>query len=276
MKKLLIVLIVMLPVLHNYAQDSAAPAYVQISSEPLAIAVGKTTNLIFPFSIKSVDRGSRDVLVQKANGLENILQVKAARECFEATNLTVITTEGKLYSYSVSYDEDTTQLNLDYAKGNPTGIPSSYNEGQIKALSDAALASEHITSGITDKSGGVTLQVRGLFVHENLFFFKIKIKNSTNINYDISQLRLFIKDQKKAKRTASQENEIVQSYVHNPRSLVRGNSEETVVIAVPKFTIPDKKEMILQVMEKDGGRNLEVRVRHRAILKAVPLNLSGL
>jgi len=133
-----------------------------------------------------------------------------------------------------------------------------------------------MTYGIRDKSGGIKLIVEGLFVHESLFFFKIKIENGTNINYDISQLRLFIKDQKKAKRTASQENEIVQLYVHNPTSLIRGNIEGTVVIAVPKFTIPDKKEMILQVMEKNGGRNLEVRVRHKAILKAVPLNSLGL
>jgi len=132
MKKLLIALAMMLSALHNYAQDSAAPTYVQISSEPLAIAVGKTTNLIFPFGIKSVDRGSRDVLVQKAKGLETILQVKAATACFEATNLTVITTDGKLYSYSVSYDESTTQLNLDYTKGNSITIPSAFNESQIR------------------------------------------------------------------------------------------------------------------------------------------------
>ena len=43
----------------------------------LAITYYKTTNLIFSFSITSVDRGSCDVLAQKTKGAENILQVKA-------------------------------------------------------------------------------------------------------------------------------------------------------------------------------------------------------
>ena len=51
----------------------------QFSIEPYSLQIGinKTTNLIFPYEIKSVDRGSRDVLVQKAKGIENVLQVKA-------------------------------------------------------------------------------------------------------------------------------------------------------------------------------------------------------
>jgi hypothetical protein len=81
MKKFIVILLGMLSVLTIQAQNSAASDYTQIRPEPLTIAVGKTTHLIYPFAIKSVDRGSRDILVQKAKGLENILQVKAAREC---------------------------------------------------------------------------------------------------------------------------------------------------------------------------------------------------
>jgi hypothetical protein len=48
-----------------------------IEPYPLWVTLNKTTNLIFPYAIKSVDRGSRDVLAQKAKGVENILLVKA-------------------------------------------------------------------------------------------------------------------------------------------------------------------------------------------------------
>ena len=54
-----------------------------IEPQHLAISFYKTTNLIFPFAIKSVDRGSKDVLVQIAKGVENILQVKAAKSNFD-------------------------------------------------------------------------------------------------------------------------------------------------------------------------------------------------
>ncbi len=70
---------------------------------PLEVTTTKTTHLIFPFGIKTVDRGSRDIIAQKATGVENILQVKAARPDFESTNLTVITTDvsGRLYRSAV-------------------------------------------------------------------------------------------------------------------------------------------------------------------------------
>src|SRR4051812_37752723 len=67
-----------------------------IEPYPLNITLNKTTNLIFPYAIKSVDRGSADVLAQKAKGVENILLVKAGKENFSETNLSVITADGKL------------------------------------------------------------------------------------------------------------------------------------------------------------------------------------
>jgi hypothetical protein len=40
------------------------------------------------------------------------------------------------------------------------------------------------------------------------------------------------------------------------------------VIALPKFTIPDGKYLSIQIMEKNGGRNLFLKVRNRKIMKA--------
>src|SRR5687768_2136525 len=74
-----------------------------LKSYPMGITYAKTTNLIFPYAIKSVDRGSPDVLAQMAKGVDNILLVKAGSKNFPETNLTVITTDGKLYSFLVGY-----------------------------------------------------------------------------------------------------------------------------------------------------------------------------
>lgn len=67
-------------------------AYPQINSKEtvfyedqyknLQIGYSKTTSIVFPYPIKSIDKGSADVLVQKAKGVENILLVKAARQYF--------------------------------------------------------------------------------------------------------------------------------------------------------------------------------------------------
>src|SRR3954470_1354464 len=88
-----------------------------IEPYPLKITLNKTTNLIFPYAIKSVDRGSADVLAQKAKGVENILLVKAARENFPETNLSVITADGKLYSFVLNYISNPPAINLSFAHG---------------------------------------------------------------------------------------------------------------------------------------------------------------
>ena len=68
----------------SFSQSSASGFSVSIIKPyPLTIAVNKTTNLIFPYAIKSVDRGSADVLAQKAKGVENILLVKAVGKIFQ-------------------------------------------------------------------------------------------------------------------------------------------------------------------------------------------------
>src|SRR5580698_5987781 len=85
-----------------------------IESFPISICCNKTTNLIFSYAIKSVDRGSKDVLAQKANGAENVLQLKAARETFQPTNLSVITSDGKLFSFIINYSQNPSALNISF------------------------------------------------------------------------------------------------------------------------------------------------------------------
>ncbi len=77
--------------INTFSQEAIPGNVSAIEPFHLAISFYKTTSLIFPYAIKSVDRGSKDVLVQKAKGVENILQVKAAKPNFKETNLTVIT-----------------------------------------------------------------------------------------------------------------------------------------------------------------------------------------
>jgi hypothetical protein len=82
--------------------------------EPYKLEVGfnKTTHLIFPLSITSIDRGSTGILAQKATGVDNILKVKADMKNFEETNLSVITSDGKLYSFVVCFNGNPAYLNL--------------------------------------------------------------------------------------------------------------------------------------------------------------------
>src|SRR5688500_18146367 len=69
----------------------------------LCIAANKTTSLVFPFSIKHVDRGTKDILVQQVKEADNILLVKAATTDFPESNLSVVTSDNSMYTFVVSY-----------------------------------------------------------------------------------------------------------------------------------------------------------------------------
>ena len=62
MKQLLCLVCVIGLVVSSFAQTSS-----------LAVTTNKTTSLIFPFSIKHVDRGSQDIIVQQVPEADNIL-----------------------------------------------------------------------------------------------------------------------------------------------------------------------------------------------------------
>jgi len=243
-----------------------------IEPHPLTIGYSKTTNVIFPYAIVSVDRGSRDVLAQKAKGVENILQVKAATEHFPQTNLTVVTADGKLTSFVVDYAEQPATLNISMGAANEQpviAIPSeSVNMEELQEFAHAAKSAKKKLRGEKDKTFGIRLKLNGIYIHEDVMCLRIRIFNSTNINYDIDQLRFYIRDQKKVKRTASQEIEISPVLVHNDTTKVPGKTDKTFAFVVPKFTIPDKKLLIIQLMEKNGGRHLELHVKNKKIIKA--------
>src|SRR6186997_3298155 len=116
-------------------------AFAQISS--LCIATDKTTSLIFPFSILHVDRGTKDVLVQPVKEANNILLVKAAANNFPETNLSVITSDGSVYTFAISY-------------GNPEAwiyrLPTK-SKTAISTYANGILDNPKTMKGIKDKSG---------------------------------------------------------------------------------------------------------------------------
>ena len=114
-----------------FSQNAIAPKMTVIEPYQLAITYFKTSNLVFPYAIKSVDRGSKDILVQKAKGVENVLQVKAGKQGFEETNLTVITADGHLYSYILNYSDNPSALNIRFVSPNKKNTAALFSAGFI-------------------------------------------------------------------------------------------------------------------------------------------------
>ena len=275
LKKVVIVYAVLFTI-GAFAQQTNTNRLTTFESDSVAIGYSKTTNIIFPHDIKSVDRGSQDILVQKAKGLENILQIKAAQRGFIQTNLTVVTADGKLYSFVLNYNEQSPQLNLSV---NKTELErqeiyfsdESGNKEEIQEYSKLAFYEKSKIRGGKENRHQIKFQLNGIFIQNDIMYFRLIVENSSKIKYDIDQLRFFIRDTKRVKRTATQEIEITPTYILNDVAVVEGEAENSFVFALSKFTIPEDKYLAIQLMEKNGGRHLELDVKNKKIEKVIVL-----
>lgn len=259
-----------------FAQQTSKNNLSKIESDSLLIAYSKTTNIVFPFAIKSVDKGSPDILVQKAKGLENILQIKAAQKGFLQTNLTVVTADAKLYSFVLNYNEESPQLNLSLNKTKSERqeiyfSDEGINDKDVQEYSKLAFYDKKKLRGEKESQYGIDFSLNGIFIRDEIMYYRIKVTNNSKINYDIDQLRFFIRDTKKIKRTASQEIEITSIYILNNVAKIEGEAENTFVFALPKFTIPEKKYLAIQLMEKKGGRHVELHVKNKKLVQVTVL-----
>ncbi len=144
---------------------------------------------------------------------------------------------------------------------------SSENENQkeVQQYASLALFRKMKISSLKEERFYIKLQINGIFIHQDVMYFRLLLGNASRINYDIDQLRFFIRDQKKSKRTASQEIEITPLFSTSNLKTINDESEVSVVFSFPKFTIPDKKYLVIQLIEKNGGRNVELDVKNNEL-----------
>ncbi len=243
MKKLIILLLV---------------SNVCFAQTPLSITTDKTTSLVFPFPIKYVDRGTKDVIVQPVKEDERILLVKAASKQFPETNLSVVTGDGNVYEFTVNYAAQPSELVL-HLQPSKKGTVSSYANMILNNPPRRIVKVEH---------AGVITKLVGIYIKEDVIYFQLEIHNHSPLDYDIDLLKFHIVDKKKSKRTAVQENELLPLHIAGNRSKVKAYNFSVVVVALDKFTIPDAKFLGIQMMERNGGRHFNLKVYNGQILKA--------
>lgn len=234
-------------------------SFAQTSS--LQITTDKTTSLIFPYPIKHVDRGTKDVLVQPVKEAGNILLIKAASKDFSQTNLSIVTDDGSVYAFTVTYGEPSI-----WVYHFPTQRKTS-----IATYANSILDNPKTMIGIKDASWDMIARVNGIYIKDDVIYYQLDLQNQSSIDYDINFLRFYIRDKKKAKRTAVQETELTPLYVAGNTSQVKANDHNSIVVALDKFTIPDAKFLAIEIGEKNGGRNILMKVGNRKIIRAISL-----
>lgn len=273
----------------------------------IEVGFTKTVHILFPSPVTYIDIGATDIIAGKADGAENVVRVKAAVRDFAAeTNLTVITEDGGFYSFDISFSENPgistveiptpglsgKEFAQNRVKGQTTvsadaptddcGIVQTANEGRVllrevgrerpatvrRLLTDIYRQNRTDVRGIHSRKYGIEVEVKGIYIHNDVIYIHTCISNGTNISFEVDDRRFVVADRRLAKRTAQQQAGVEIVRVCNDPEIVRGRQRQRTVFALPKLTISDDKVLLLEIIERDGARHQTVEIGAKELLEA--------
>lgn len=267
-----------------YAQDKdGLMSLNQGRLEPykMEVTYNKTTHLLFPSPIKYVDLGSENLIANKADDVANVLRVKASTRDFEEeTNLSVVTEDGKFYSFDVFYSSYPDTLNYDMLKLQrcnekeyATDVTFDEMDGSSSSLSELLMQTlyknpKRTIKHIGNRSFAIQFLLRGLYVHEGKYYFIIHLKNSGNIPYPVDFISFKIVDEKKIKRTVVQDRILSPLRNYSTISKVEEHDEAFDIFLLDQFTFMEGQILEIEILEKNGGRNLKMQVTNNDLIGA--------
>ena len=245
-----------------YANDTKNVAL--FFPEPIRQGITGSDNFVFTYNLEK----------EQYFGL---LQAKPGKE----SNLLVVNRNGSIFSYIVRYKKQLSKLNYFIPLSNSIG-----NEKPIKVDSILAESSEERVDNrtyyyqkfcsyllnrnqrigrIKKRNEGIVLSVENIVFDKEELYFVIQIDNNSTLDYDLNFLNLSIETRQKGKRKSLQRLYQEPIYKHNLPSKIAESETVRFVYVLPKFSLSDDRRAILELNEKDGERNIEMKLSHRYI-----------
>ncbi len=240
----------------------------------------KNVALFFPAPIRQGITGS-DNFVFTYNREEEqyfgLLQAKPGKE----SNLLVVSANGSVFSYIVKYKDTLDQLNYFVSESDTIGNekPMSSDEPETPKAEtinkDKTNNYEKFCSYLADRTQkigrlkerdqNVVLSVENIVFDKEELYFVIQIENKSSLDYDLNFLNFGIETRQKGKKKSSQTIYEKPIFRYGMPSQVKEGTTERLVYVLPKFSLGEDRRVILEMNEKNGGRNIKLRVPHKYI-----------
>ena len=260
-----------------------------VTPHGVQVTFAKTVHIIFPSAVRYVDLGSNWIIAGKADGAENVIRVKATTEGFPGeTNFSVICEDGSFYSFNARYAHEPEMLNIEMKDFLENGDTTDFSHTRMniyfrELAGESPLLVKLIMQSIYKedrreirhlgcKRFGVQFLLKSVHSHNGLFYFHTETRNRSNVAFRTDFIRFKVVDKKVPKRTAIQERVIDPVRSYNEVLVTEGKSDVRTVYAVPQFTIPDDKLLVIELFEKDGGRHQTIRVENADLVAARQIN----
>lgn len=106
----------------------------------------------------------------------------------------------------------------------------------------------------------IYLHLKNLAYNKDEMYFSFIVENTTNLDYDIKNLSVYMVSKEKKKSTSSQRIPIKPIMIYNQPDRINGNGKKTFVYVFDKFSIGNKKSIEVEMNESRGERNIILRL----------------
>lgn len=247
----------------------------------------KNVALFFPEPIRQGITGSENFIFNYNRDKEQHLGLLQATPG-DDSNLLVISANGSVFSYIVSYSETLDNLNYFISESGSIGKEDgnfgieNFEEFESistikpeKVLSQKAsyyqnfcsylLQSKQRLGNIKKRNEGVSLSVRNIVFNGEELYFVLKLENDSPIDYELSFLSIAVETRQKGKKKSMQK--LIQEPVYKymvPDLVAKGASTEFVYV-LPKFSIGGDKVVVIDLKEENGERDIKLKVKKKFI-----------
>lgn len=240
----------------------------------------KNVALFFPEPIRQGITGNESFVFtynREKQQYFGLLQAKPGKE----SNLLVINQNGSIFSYIVMYKEQLEKLNyfipMTSSIGNERPMVADENgkvepRKQIKnrtyyyqKFSSYLLDRKQRIGRIARRNQDIVLRIENIVFDKEELYFVIRIENNSTLDYDLNYLNFSVQTRQKGKRKSLQSLYQEPLFTHNRPTKIAENETARLVYVMPKFSLSDDRRVILELNEKNGERNLQLKVSHRNI-----------
>ena len=210
--------------------------------------------------------------MDKAEGVDNILAVKAVQPYKEDTNISVVLEGGKFYTFDLRYVPAPERFSFVIDKEDTQRVAildeKERSYGQKERIREAVAKRTPLDLGLRDKNSGMEFEVGNIFIDGDVLLLRMTLTNRTQIGYTTDFMRFYIQDAKIRKKTAVQQLEQNILFTFDYPEEIPAHESRTFTVAMNKFTIPDKKRLIIEIQERNGGRHFLYKLKNKSLLTA--------
>ncbi len=206
-----------------------------------------------------------------------LLQAKPGKE----SNLLVVNRNGSIFSYIVRYKKQLSKLNYFIPTSNSIGNEKpkvtdsiqtetpeksvDYGEFYYEKFCTYLLDRKQHIGRIKKQNESIILSVENIVFDKSVLYFVIQIENNSTLDYDLNFLKLSVETRQKGKRKSLQRLNQKPLFKYNFPAKIAENETVRFVYVMPKFSLSNDRRVILELNEKDGERNIELKISHRYI-----------